>query len=893
MARRLVAVLLIISILVISSMTIINFSSSGAPERIFTVACHDPIDSANPFVGICDESYRLYGLIYDYLTVPNQSMDPSPNLATSWYYMDGPFANSTGSSFSGLIYPDPADWPIGSIWQYNLTQDAYWNDGVMFTADDVKWTIEIQIGANFNSYWAYQPYTRSITKVEKLNDYTVRIFFADFDTKQPLPAAFGSSLFIPIMPKHAFEGHPSTYMGQEWTGIPAIGTGPFMGTAYLESEIIAKEVVTLVRNPFYNFIDQYGIQRGLGAYYGRYTEIDRYVMKFFSEESTLTLALKTGGCDAGNIQASTYLMMRDDPTLPSTIDLQTFLSPDSYSKEVVINDYEEAAGDLNPLRLDPAVQRAMALATNKTYIKDIIYKGFAYPGYGLISPVSPNWYWEPDTSSSRFDVNNETGVSIYNYTKPQINVMDYDIVTANEILNAAGYIWQNSSGKTVRVAGNLAAQRMQTMFGYNPSSILGMELLFEHVVEQEVFEDRQVGDFLVSEWEKIGVWIQTPQGGHTISLVNRATWNYLIYHYTYNTMQTYWSGDIDPNYLTYVVSSYALWGWNEFGTVNSEYDQYYLNQLGTFDYSSRKYWVDRCSEWVYLSGSIITTVYPKSCWVWNELRWANQGNWSLLPGISMENIWPENPLLFNIEYQYPPNVPPVAIIVGDDSGLIGEEMNFTGLTSYDSDGYIASYVWTFDDTSLSLYSASITRKWNSSGTHWVRLTVTDNAGSTNSATLYVEILENITVDINPKCTIVGKCELPDDVDHSSLIGLFYSLESNATYRFNIQANGSFTIPDLDPGNYTLLILAIHNSTFVILFNDDVLLSPDDVSSVVNLGTLELASSEEEESNTISNIDANPVLAVASIIGILLSLFAALMAIFKIGSLSRQGGRNSK
>jgi len=87
------------------------------------------IDSASPFVGIYDISHFYYGLVYDYLICPDEDMNPSPNLANSWWYLDGPTAYSLGQDFSTFIFNNPADWPLGSIWEFNITENVYWNDG--------------------------------------------------------------------------------------------------------------------------------------------------------------------------------------------------------------------------------------------------------------------------------------------------------------------------------------------------------------------------------------------------------------------------------------------------------------------------------------------------------------------------------------------------------------------------------------------------------------------------------------------------------------------------------------------------------------------------------------------------------------------------------------------
>jgi len=627
-------------------------------ERILTIAMGEPIDSPNPFVGITDNAYIFFGLVYDYLMTPNGTLVNKPNLATSWWHMSGATAAASGTDFA--LFPqnkNTSDWPFGSIWEYNLTDKAYWNDGVQFTAEDVKWTIDIQIGPNFMTYWAYQPYTRWIYHVEKIGDFKVRIFFADLDSKKPTAVAFGGNIYMPMMPKHAFLGQSTQYLSNEWDGLPAIGTGYFKGTANLEQELIAKESVSMIANSFYNYTEN-GEKLGLGTVYNRDIQIDRLVMKFFSEETTLALAIKTGDADVGEILPQTYLTWLDDTTLPSTISLQSILSPTAYSKQVVINDYAaSAAGDLNAIRLDPAVQRAFALSIDKNYIKDTVYKGLADIGYGLISKVWPDWYWEPDDTPSTFEVKDENDTVIYTYTLPMDQVMNYDTDRANEILDAAGYVWTGAEGASPRKAGPLAARRLVAMdFANDINSVLDKEMKFEMVVESEVFEDKEVGIFLVEEFEKVGIWIDA-DGVHAISLVNTATWNQLIYGYLYNTMQTYWSGDIDPNYLCYVPTSFSLFGWNEFGTNETEYDNLYLKTVTSFNYTERKYWVDECSKWMYLSGSVVTTVYPKVCFAINDESWEGWGNWTVNPGMTEDAFWTENPLWWHLKYKESAGIP--------------------------------------------------------------------------------------------------------------------------------------------------------------------------------------------------------------------------------------------
>ncbi|MDH4123955.1 MAG: ABC transporter substrate-binding protein, partial [Thermoplasmata archaeon] len=402
-------------------MTAIQVTLTGSvmaadQDRVLTLGMQEAMTSANPYIGLFDADYLFYSYVYDYMMYPNEDGIYTPNLAKEWWFMDGPTAATSGSDFNAIGHnATPADWPLGSIWEYNLTDAAYWSDGVPFNADDVLFTISIQIGATFNSYWAYQPYTRWIDYIEKIDDYKVRIYYADYDSKYPIPASWGYSLSIPIMPKHAFEGKPNTWIGQEWDGYPPIGTGPFTGTANIRNEIIQGESVTLVKNQFYDFMED-GVRKGVGGYYNRTNEMDKLVMKFYAEEQTLVLDLKTGKLDATEVGASDYLAMSEDPSLSENVSLISIFTCTVYTKISHWNVYSDAPGEQHPARLDPALHRAAAIAIDKDYITNATFKGLGKPGYHIISPVYPEWYWEPgDDEMSYFNVTDKDGNVVYSY----------------------------------------------------------------------------------------------------------------------------------------------------------------------------------------------------------------------------------------------------------------------------------------------------------------------------------------------------------------------------------------------------------------------------------------------------------------------------------------------
>jgi len=648
--KRILVFVLVVIFVLVSCQAIVIQNAEGNDERVFSLGFVEAIDSLNPYIGILDSSYVYYGMVYDYLTWANPDLKAAPHLASSWWYMDGPTAASIEdptefSTFSHNATPD--DWPLGSVWEFNLTEKVFWSDGEPFTADDVEWTINIQIGLNFMTYWAYQPSTRWIDHAEAINDNKVRVFFADLDTKFPFPAAYGDFMSIPIMPEHLFEDKEPTYMAFNWDGIPAVGTGPFTGTPKLRDEFIAKEVLNLVPNPYFNFVDDDGVRKGLGAPYDRDVEIDNLKIKFFGDENTRQLAIRSGDIDAGKLDPGTYRTWLDDSSLPEEVNILSMLSPTGFTKITAINANPVTVGEVNPLRLDPVVQRAMAIATNKSYIIDQYFKGQGLPGISSIcTPVWPEWYWEPGNETSWFNVSDGAGGTAFSYNKPMKEVMEFDLELANDMLNKTGYDqWTGGSfGNGVRIAGPMVGARMNELFGVSSGIVVGEKLEFEIVTVYVDLLDRQLANYHKAEWVNIGVDAEP-------EYVNDAEWGQRVYNYAFNIQMTYWSGDLDPNYLCFIATSYTLGSWNDFGVNSEEYDQLYLNQAKTLDMEERLHWVYECQKWQYLSGSIITTVFPKTCYAYRNDTWTNWGDWEEHPGLAIDHFWGAAPIFFTIKYQ--------------------------------------------------------------------------------------------------------------------------------------------------------------------------------------------------------------------------------------------------
>ena len=106
------------------------------------------------------------------------------------------------------------------------------------------------------------------------------------------------------------------------------------------------------------------------------------------------------------------------------------------------------------------------------------------------------------------------------------------------------------------------------------------------------------------------------------------------------------------------------------------------------------------------------------------------------------------------------NTEPVADAGGPYFGIINETIYFNGSKSYDPDGEIVNYTWSFGDGQKG-YGVAPEYKYVNNGTFTVTLTVTDDGEKTNKSSTFAFIaLENMPPD-RPEITITQSVENPN------------------------------------------------------------------------------------------------------------------------------------
>jgi peptide/nickel transport system substrate-binding protein len=568
-------------------------NTQGANESILKIGFMQKVDSMNPYVGLNDAAYIFYGLVYDALTVIDNKMAPTPDLALGvWAVPESdPAMQITGE-------------PWGSVWQYNLTDQAMWHDGEPFTADDVVWNMNLN-AHNFASMWAYQPYSYFMKDAEKINEQTVRVHFYDRATGDPMTASYAYLISIPMLPKHKLENIDAFTIGFNWTGVfqgedfPIVGTGPFTGTKNIRQEWLAGDHVTLVRNPNYHW----------KAEYGKEIQFDKLVMYFYDESTAMTYALENKQLDVASFPPQAYKNIKSDVQEGKLKNVTTFdgRKITQYWTEISFNMNQDGP---NPSRLDHTIREAAAMATNKSYIVQQYYLGLAEPGTTLIPPVN-KWH--------------------YNLTADEI--IPYDIDAANALLENAGY--RDINGDDIRECTSTSKAVHDGLVPENKP------LVYDMMVRREYPEEKDIAMYLQDEWAKIGIKIN-------YRILDEAQLGTEAYAYTYDTFIWYWSADIDPNYQLYVTTKAAWGGWNDNKWSNASYEENYTGSVTSMDPVERRQFVYDCQKVHYEDAPYIILAYAYQTYAWRDDTFSGWGDWSVDPGRSVDNFWMGNPLFFDL-----------------------------------------------------------------------------------------------------------------------------------------------------------------------------------------------------------------------------------------------------
>lgn len=251
----------------------------------------------------------------------------------------------------------------GLEWHLKLNERARWHDGTPFSADDVKFNIELIQNPEFLA-----GRRAGIDLIEDIRIVSpTELTFRLKKPYAPLPSILAWTFLVP---KHLLEKAGDINKPTDFLANP-VGTGPFKWV-----ERVPGDHITLAANEDYH---------GTGPY------LERLIFKYVPDLTVLYTQFQTGDVDYVGIQGITPDHYEEAKNLP-----------DRYVTPVPQPFIENIAFNLGrPMFQDRAVREALYLAMDKQSIIEAIYYGLPSPTESFLPRES--WAFNPDLPQHTYD----------------------------------------------------------------------------------------------------------------------------------------------------------------------------------------------------------------------------------------------------------------------------------------------------------------------------------------------------------------------------------------------------------------------------------------------------------------------------------------------------------
>lgn len=448
-------------------------------------------DTLNPGMAILVEAYTIFELVYDSMYDLN---------------LDGSFTLSLAES--ATVSDD------GTVWTFKIRDGVKWHDGQPLTAEDVAWTYNLYKDTPEYPYLSGY-YTTYFDTIEATSNNEVVLTLTE-----AIPNIESQLVFLYVLPKHIWEGVDKL----EYENTEMIGSGPFKMTEYVQNEF-----VHLTANK---------------EHFSSPPKVDEVIFQTFANQDALVQAIKTGQVDMVTEMPNTAAeSLKSDKNIELVVGAP--LAPgvtDIIFNQVDPENCPEDGGLCtgHPALRDRNVRLAMAHATDKQRLIDVILLGLGSPGLTLIPDGLGVWYND----------------SLSDY--------EFDTAKANKILDDAGYADSNNDG--VR----------EMPDGSRP-------LTFRLNWPSDSINAPRMSELLAEMWRAIGITLE-PQAVDPDALTAQC-----CPAFDFDIIIWGWASDPDPSALLYVYTTEAIpTGSSETGYSNPAYDELYNKQQVELDFEARK-----------------------------------------------------------------------------------------------------------------------------------------------------------------------------------------------------------------------------------------------------------------------------------------------------------------
>ncbi|AFL48837.1 peptide/nickel transport system substrate-binding protein [Sinorhizobium fredii] len=322
------------------------FADTANPTGRVVVGLSQEPTVFNPLMAHIEVDDAVHFSVFDALF----RMDPKgvlqPNLAA-----EVPTQKNGGISEDGLK------------WRIRLRDDVRWHDGEPFTAEDVKFTLELITNPKFRAWRTGGHSLVRDIKVVSPTEITWRMeeAFAPY-------LSFLAETFI--VPKHILEKEADP-------NAAAFNQAPVGTGAFKWAQRVAGDHLELVANP---------------QYFGEGPYIERLVFKYIPDMTVLYTQFKSGDIDLADQAYITADHYEEASKLPGRV---VTLEPGASLESIYLN-LEK------PQFKDPAVRKALYAAMDRNAIIDAIYFGVGT----LTETFMPkeSYYYNPNLPAQEFNL---------------------------------------------------------------------------------------------------------------------------------------------------------------------------------------------------------------------------------------------------------------------------------------------------------------------------------------------------------------------------------------------------------------------------------------------------------------------------------------------------------
>ena len=280
------------------------------------------------------------------------------------------------------------------------SQDYKWSDGEKFTIDDYIFTYEgighkdytgVRYDGDFKNIEGMDDYHKgkasTISGLEKLDDYTVKIHYKEMTPSMQLA---GGSVSSYVMPKHVFSKIPVA----EWEQSDAVRGKSNVGLgAYKIESMVPGESVTFVPNDNY--------------YKGR-SNVDKVVMEVVSPDSIVS-EMKAGKYDIASMPSAQYDSFKDLTNVTFVSSLQSQYEYIGFKLGKWDKEQGKNIVDPNAKMSDVALRQAIAYAIDPDTAGKNLYNGLQHGTNSIIIPFFKDIY---NKDQEGFDYNPEKAKKI-------------------------------------------------------------------------------------------------------------------------------------------------------------------------------------------------------------------------------------------------------------------------------------------------------------------------------------------------------------------------------------------------------------------------------------------------------------------------------------------------